>query len=47
MDNSAMPFQKSQTLHNVRCEATTSSPCINYDFDPSTNLLELIVVSDK
>jgi hypothetical protein len=34
MDNSAMPFQKSQALCETRCEA-------------STNLLELIVVSDK
>jgi hypothetical protein len=31
MDNSATPFQKSQALCETRCEATASSPCVNYD----------------
>jgi hypothetical protein len=32
MDDSAMPFQKAQPLHNVWHKTTSSSPCINYDW---------------
>jgi hypothetical protein len=32
MDNSATPFQKPQALCETRCEATASSPRVNYDW---------------
>ncbi len=32
MDDSATPFQKSQSLCDTRCEATTSNPRVNYDW---------------